>query len=157
MVCVFTTSNSVGSSGPDFRITDSGIASDAGEQFRVIRRLAEEVVGAGRKALDAIRNGVNGADENHGREARRSIALDLPADLEAVQPRHGDIEQHDVRWLLPHGLESLSAVPNGDDGVSMRGEQPLVDPADGLVVIAHQDDWGSETVIAVRDRDRCRL
>jgi hypothetical protein len=119
----------------------------------MIGRLAQEVIGAGGESLDAIRNGVDCADENHRRQPRRAIALDLPAHVESVQARHRDVEQHDVRRLPTNRLERLRSIARRDHRIPMRGEQPFVHPTDRLVIVGDQNNRGAQAC-AVRQGSR---
>ena len=84
--------------------------TDAGAQFVRMHRLRQELVGARLDASDAIREVGLAGDQHHRRQPRRRIGLQPPADLEAVDPRHGDVEQDDVRVMLVHRLERRRAV-----------------------------------------------
>ncbi len=65
---------------------------------------------------------------------------DLPRGLDAVQHRHSDVHEHDVRAVLGAQLHCLGAVGGaGDDGdVRLRAEQRGESLSHDLVVVGDQ-------------------
>ena len=49
-----------------------------------------------------------------------AVGAQPPADLDAVEPGHHDVEQDQVRGQLADGDEGLLAVGRGDDVVALR-------------------------------------
>jgi len=89
---------------------DAEERAQPGQQLDTLERLVEEVVGAGVEpphlALDVGERG----EQEDGHEAGRAPRLDPPADLEAVDLRHHQVEQHGVRRPAGDRVERLGAV-----------------------------------------------
>ena len=66
------------------------------EQSHVVDRLGQEVVGTRLEALDAILRLIEGGHHDHRDMMSLRVALDLAANLNAVDARHHHVEQHDV-------------------------------------------------------------
>ena len=80
---------------------------DAGDELGDLERLLDVVVGAGLEADDDI-DRVGARGQHHDRD-RRGPA-DRPADLEAVEARQHDVEEHEVERLRGEPLEAGGAV-----------------------------------------------
>jgi hypothetical protein len=86
-------------------------------------RLDQVVVGAGVEALDAVVDGVARGEHEH----RRAVAglAHAPADLEAVDAGHADVEHHGVGRR--DGQRSSAAAPSAAsvDVVALERKCPL--------------------------------
>ena len=101
--------------------------ANAGEELVVVERLRDEVVRAG---LDRLRllGPLARRQHDHRQHGRVLARSELPADLEAVELRHHDVEQHEVRARRPCDLERLPAVARRDDLVATRHQHGLEEP-----------------------------
>src|SRR5258706_2005252 len=110
------------------------------DDFLRIERLGQEVVRAGGQA--GYPGGtIDLRGQEHDRdEAQTRIGLEGAAKREAVHPRHGDVEQDQVRLRRPDHLEGLQPVrrlPQIAAGLfEMRDEQLAI----RLEIVDHQDD-----------------
>lgn len=64
----------------------------AGYERRLVDRLGQVLVAAGREARDHIPGVRHGGHQDDRREGNRRIVPQAPADLEAVELRHHDVE-----------------------------------------------------------------
>ena len=101
-------------------------------------RLREVIVCAGLDAVDAIRQLGLTRDENDWRQSCRRIGLQLPADFQAVDQRHGHVEEDDVRSVSVNGSESGCAVGSEHHIVTVGAEEAMKEGADALPVIGDQ-------------------
>src|SRR5262249_43461828 len=69
--------------------------------------------------------------------------LEPLADLDAVDLRHHDVEQDQVRLGLIGRRQRLGAVGCGDDLVAVGRQTGPHDPEVGRVVVGDQDAWRS--------------
>ena len=114
---------------------DTQQRAQAGAQLDAVDRLVEEIVGAGFESLD-FALGVGERGQHHDRDeegaARR---LQAPADLEAVEARHHDVEQDGVGAFPCHQLEGLLSVFGGEQPVAVVLQDRLGQhPVPSLVV-----------------------
>ena len=96
-------------------------------------RLDEVVVGAGVQAGDAIVDGVARGQHQH----RRAIAgvAQAPADLEAVDPGHRDVEHDRVVARVGQAIQRLAAVGRELDLIAVQAQRAIQrGPHRGLVV-----------------------
>jgi len=114
-------------------------AVDEPEQVQRRERLGEEQVGAGGAgvALDAV-VGVSG-EHDDGRVGGDGLGAQPPAGLDAVQPRHVDVEEDDRRLRVPGARDGLFTVsrlrhPVAGDVLERGGDEP---PDGGVVVDDH--------------------
>ena len=112
---------------------------DPRHQRHLVDRLGEIFVGAGLEPGHHVLGvGLGGAqDDRH--ERQRGVALELLADLDAVDLRHHDVEQDQVGQQLLGGGERLLAVGGLLELVALRPEPRHQDVAVGLVVVDDQD------------------
>src|SRR4030095_16880148 len=61
-----------------------------------------------------------------------------PADFEAVDPGHRDVEQNDVGVMLPHRVERGSAVVGTDDVVAIGEQQFPEERSNALGVVGDE-------------------
>ena len=85
-------------------------------------RLGDVVVGAGVEALhQRLGLGLRG-DEDDRCEPLAVAALDALARLEAVHPRHHDVEEHQIGLLRLERLDRVDSVRRLEDLVALRLE-----------------------------------
>ena len=72
---------------------------------------------------------------------RRAVArlAHAPADLEAVDVRHRDVEDDGVELLGGEAVERLAAVLGERHVVALEGQRPLHRRAQRRLVVDHQD------------------
>ena len=85
---------------------DAQQRAHAREQLGRVDRLAEEVVGAGVEALDALLGRIERGDQHDRQHRLRRVGADRAADVVAAHARHHHVEQHQVG---PLGGERASA------------------------------------------------
>src|SRR5918994_2515430 len=72
----------------------------------------------------------------------RRIGLELAADLEAVQSRHHDVEQHHVALPALTDCQRVAAVPGGEN-VEIFRRKPSIEQLDvGSDVVDDEDACG---------------
>ena len=76
----------------------------------MVDRLGQVLVGAGIQPGHDVLGVGHGGDEDDRRERKRGVVLEAPAHLEAVDLRHHDVEQDQVRALGRRGSQRLLAV-----------------------------------------------
>ena len=89
-------------------------ALDPGHELQVVDRLGQEVVGAGLEPANAVGNLVERGDHDDRDVRGCRIALETPANLEAVHVRHHHVEQHDIDLGVLAGLYRVGAVERGE-------------------------------------------
>jgi hypothetical protein len=99
-------------------------------------RLDEVVVGAGVQAGHAVVDGVARGQHQHGR-AVAGLAQAL-ADLQAVDSRHGNVENDRVEPRLGQPVERLAAVGGELDFVSVQPQRAIERGAHGRLIIDDQ-------------------
>ena len=100
-------------------------------------RLDEVVVGAGVEAVDAVVDRVARGEHQHRRAVARGAQP--PADLEAVDARHHDVEHDRVDDALGERVERLLAVLGELHVVALERERALQRGAHARLVVDHQD------------------
>ena len=112
---------------------------DPGHQRHLVDRLGEVFVGAGLESRHHVLGvGLGGAqDDRH--ERQRRVALELLADLDAVDLRHHDVEQNQVGQKRPDGGQRLLAIGGLLELIALRTEPRHENVAVGFVVVDDQD------------------
>ena len=114
------------------------IGVDAGDQFPRGEGLRQIVVGAGVEAFHARLLAGPRRQHDHGQVAQRRVGSQLAQQAEAVEARHHDVGQHEVR--LPRADRRQRRVAVGDRlHVPARSEQPADIVAHVGVVVGHED------------------
>ena len=104
--------------------------------------LVRYFVGAGIETLDHVAGFGLGGHQNDRRERQRRVRLEPPADLDAVELRHHDIEQDEVGPLLARHRQRLFAVAGVQHLIAARLQPRRQDVAIGLVIVGDQDAGG---------------
>ena len=113
---------------------------DAGAELVGPERLGQVVVGAGREALEHRLGAALGGEDDDVDDAFAERLASQPAQLEAVDPRHVDVDDHDPdREVLEQRLPGEVPVGRGDDLVAPLLERSLQDAQRQRVVIRRQD------------------
>ena len=123
-----------------------GQRTHARQQVKVANRLGEKIVRPGAKTAQAIFALVQRRYKHDGDMLGTRIVLQLAARIDAVQPRHHDVHQDDVRLLGQRLLHAILAVHRRDDVeifvLQLVGEQlpVLLDVVDDEDARAHLED-----------------
>ena len=104
--------------------------------------LEEEPAGAGPECLVDVLVEVEGGQDEHARGA--GPGGDPAGGLDAVEIRHADVHQHDLRTQPPRRLDHFFAVTRLSDHLQVRfGVQDDPEPgADKFLVVGDQDADG---------------
>ena len=110
--------------------------SDDDGEFVEVERFADVVVGPQPHGVDGrFEAAVGGHHDDHD---LLIVFLDLFQDLNAVDARHLDIEQHQIGLFLPNQAQRLFAVTGGNDLVALLLQILLQRPADQVFVVDDQ-------------------
>ena len=109
---------------------------DAGRQLLRCERLGEVVVGAGFESGDDVVRVVAGGHHHDGDVAG---AADRAAQLESVDARQHDVDQHDVGLSACEQLDRLLTALCLVDGPTLVLERELDGRADAFVVLDGKD------------------
>lgn len=95
-----------------------------GQQFGLVERLVDEVVGAGLDGADLLL-AATGGDHDHRQESRLRIFADSAADLIAIHSGHQDVEQHEIRVLLAQDVQGFLSGRRRGHPESLRRQHRL--------------------------------
>ncbi len=125
----------------------------AREQLDLLEGLGNEVVGAGVERLDHVLARRVGGDDDHRQGRSQRIGAQPPANLEAVEARQVEVEQHQVGLMLDDRAQPVLAVANADRLVGGRLEHAQQHLALSLVVLddQHERDTAQRPQIAHSD------
>jgi hypothetical protein len=112
--------------------------ADPGQQLLALERFDEIVVGAGVKAGDASLEGVAGG-QHQDRDA--VVATQLPRDLDAVDLRQPEVEDHHVGQECRRLVERGATVAREAYLVALQTQRPLQHVGDFAVVLDHEHAW----------------
>src|SRR3954468_6821970 len=125
--------------------------AQAGEQLLALERLDEVVVGAGVEALDARLDGVARGEHEDRHVVGRAQA---PRDLDAVDLREAEIEDHEVGMVGGGLVERGLAVARDPHVVAVQAQRALQDLGDLVVVL--DDEHAGIATDTVHSRQRVR-
>lgn len=111
---------------------------DAGAQLVGMYWLRQVLVCSGFDTADTIGEFCLTRDEHNWRESRFGVSLQLAADLEAVDKRHRDIEEDDVRSVPVNSSQRGCAIGSEDDVVAVGAEQTMKQRTDAFPVVGNQ-------------------
>ena len=125
-------------------------SADAGKQFRVGEWLHQVVVGAGIEPADAVGRAASG-----GQHQDRQVAAcpQLPADFQAVDAGHHQVEHHEIGRVRAGLFERLRAAEGNLDVVALGAEDTLDSAGNHRVVVHHKDPPG----VRAHDHISCPL
>src|SRR5690606_21717369 len=115
------------------------VGTDGAKQLFASERFGQVLFRPDDAAARLVEQAVLGRQHDHRRRLELLVALDERARLVAVQARHHDVDEDDLRLLVGDLGQGLEAVGGGDDLASLPLEQSLGGAADGLGVIDHHD------------------
>ena len=104
---------------------DAQQRSNARPELQRVERLGHEVVSAGVDATQPAGRVVERRDQDHRYQPRGRILFDGPAGLEAVEMRHHDIHQDEIRRLATDGVERFGAISGPPRRMTIRREHRL--------------------------------
>src|SRR6266853_2090708 len=109
-----------------------------GFQKTVLRKwLGQIFVRAHHSATRPIKQTVLGRQHNHGRSGEVRVFLDQRAGLIAVQARHHDVHEDDVRLMVGDLGESIETVFGEDDLATGLHQENLRAAANGVRIVDH--------------------
>ena len=111
----------------------------AGGQCGVVDRFGQVLVAAGLEPRDHVLRVRHRGHHNDRRERERGIGTQAPTHLEAVELGHHDVEQDQIRSMLPGGCQPFLAIGRGEDLVAFRDQSSLQDLDVRRVVVDDED------------------
>src|ERR1700761_1512366 len=118
-------------SSPDMRL-------DGAQELVLGERLGQIVLGADDTAARAIEQTILRRQHDYGDGAKNLVVLDERARLIAVQSRHHDVDEHDVRLVIRDFRECVEAVDGRKDLTPLFREERFGRAANRLAVVDHQ-------------------
>ena len=112
---------------------------DRADQFILGERLGEILIGADDAATCTIKQPVLGRQHDHRGLGEPGVTLDQRAGLIAIQARHHDVNEYNVRLMVGNLAECLKAVLRRNYGITLAGQQCFRGPADGLTIVNDHD------------------
>jgi hypothetical protein len=109
--------------------------ADARQQLVEVERLGHVVVGTKVERAHLVDDLVAGGEHD---DRHLAVQPQAAADLEAVRPRHGDVEQHHVGPVVARGRQRRVAVGNRAHLEALVGQTPLEQPDDLRIVVDQQ-------------------
>jgi hypothetical protein len=106
--------------------------SDAGLQFIEVEGLGQVVVGAGVEAEDLVAQRAARRDDDD--RCGQAFGARQAQHVQAIEPRHGEVEQHDVRHAGAPAAQGLGAVVADADPEAAPLERALQRGLHGGVV-----------------------
>jgi len=97
------------------------------------------LLGADDPAPCLVEQSVLGGQHDHWRGLEQLVVLDQSARLIAIQSRHHDVDEDDLRLLVGDLGQRLETIGRRDHVTAFALEQRLGRPADGLGIIDHHD------------------
>src|SRR5690606_1599048 len=113
------------------------VLSDGVEEFLAREWFGDVLLGTHDAPARLVEQAVLGGQHDHRRLLEHLVVLDQRAGLVAVQARHHDVDEDDLRLLVGDLGEGLEAVSCGRDLGAFALEQGLRGASDGFRVIDH--------------------
>ena len=110
------------------------------EELLRVERFAQVVVGPGRDPAQSHLSVVRGGEDDDRDQAARRVHLEALAHGDPIEPRHVDVEEHEVRLLRGYRFERLDAVPGLADVVAELLEVALEQLSVRGHVVHHEHD-----------------
>ena len=111
---------------------------DRAQQLLPRERLGQVVLGADDAAARTVEQAVLARQHDDRDRLEDLVVLDQRAGLVAVEPRHHDVHEDDVRLVVGDLRQRVEAVHGREHLAALLGEQRLGRPADGLAVVDDQ-------------------
>src|SRR5688572_7900551 len=119
---------------------------DRGQDLVARERLGQVMLGTHDAPARAVEEPVLGGQHDHRDRAENLVVLDQRAGLVAVEPRHHDVYEDDVRLVVGDLGQRVEAVDGREHLAALLGKQRLRRAADRLAVV---DDEHLESAQAV--------
>jgi hypothetical protein len=114
------------------------------EEFLAREWLGDVLLGADDAATRLVEQAVLGRQHDHRRVLEHLVVLDQRAGLVAIQSRHHDVDEDDLRLLVGDLGQCLEAIGRGRDFGPLALEQGFSGPADGFRVVDHHHPQAPE-------------
>ena len=98
-----------------------------GGQCGVVDRFGQVLIAAGLEPRDHVLGIRHRGHHDDRRERERGIGAQAPTHLKAVELGHHDVEQYQIRSMLPGGRQPFLAIGRGEDLVTFRSQSSLQD------------------------------
>src|SRR5690554_6906164 len=115
------------------------VLADGVEEFLARERLGDVLLGADDTPAGLVEQAVLGREHDHRRGLEQLVVLDQRAGLVAVQARHHDVDEDDLRLLVGDLRQRLEAVHRGGDLGTFPAQEGLGGTPDRLRVVDHHD------------------
>src|SRR5690606_9350391 len=99
------------------------VRTDRVEEFLARERFGDVLLGADDAAARLVEQAVLGGQHDHGRLLEQLVVLDQRAGLVAIQARHHDVDEDDLRPLVGDLGQRLEAVGGGNDLGPLAAQQ----------------------------------
>src|SRR5690606_8115159 len=113
------------------------VRADRVEEFLARERFGDVLLGADDAAACLVEQAVLGGQHDHRRVLEQLVVLDQRAGLVAIQARHHDVDEDDLRALVGDLGQRFEAVDRGHHFGPLALEQGFGGPADGFRIIDH--------------------
>src|SRR5580698_8934356 len=127
------------------------VSFDRAQQFIFGEGLGQVVFRPPDAAAGPIEEPVLARQHDHRNLPEYLVVLDQGAGLVAVEPRHHDIHEHDVRLMVGDLGKRIESVDGGEHLTALLGQQGLGGPSDGLAVVDHENFESREFRLTVAD------
>src|SRR5262245_15110740 len=125
---------------------------DRGQELVAREGLRQVVLGTDDASARPVEQPVLGREHDHRDRTEHLVVLDQRAGLVAVEPRHHDVHEHDVRLVVGDLRQRVETVDGRENLAAFLGQQRLRRAADRLAVV---DDEHFQPVQAVPISDGC--
>src|SRR5690554_3053840 len=120
------------------------VLADGVEEFLARERFGDVLLGADDAAAGLVEQPVLRREHDHRRGLEELVVLDQRAGLVAIQARHHDVDENDLRLLVGDLRQRLEPVNRGRDVRTFPPQQRLGGAADRLRVVDHHDPQAFE-------------
>ena len=110
------------------------------QQMVFVQRFGQKIVGAGFHGLDGGFDRAMGGHDDHRKVFGLLDGGEPLEDLKAAEPRHVQIEEHEVRRFLLDLLERLDAV-TGDDGAIVGGLETILQHRGNVRIVVDDENF----------------
>src|SRR5690554_920763 len=115
------------------------VLADGVEELLAREWLGDVLLGADDAPARLVEQAVLGGQHDHRRGLEQLVVLEQRAGLVAVQARHHDVDEDDLRLLVRDLRQCLEPVDRGSDLRPLPAEQRLGGTPDRLRVVDHHD------------------
>jgi hypothetical protein len=112
---------------------------DADQKFFGNERLGHIVVGPPLQPLHPVLDLGLLREHDYGDLGSLGVLAERPEHIQAITPRHEDVQQDQVGGRLPHALHGLDPVCSPDDTVARLLQDHAHELAEGGIVVSQKD------------------